>query len=144
MTLRYLTDCLTGLRIWRNYARVGRPEIARALYPCARAALVGLPLLGVPGATFQPTESAARGVSPTPSTAPLPLLGAPMVGAWSTGAPGWAEVTPFIAQPQYVGGFHSVPYTTTAAAAPVISVPEPPSWLLALPIVVVVVLGARR
>lgn len=106
---RYITDCLTGLRQWRWYGVVGRPE--RPLwFPCAKAALILPPLLGVPSniAPFQggwpweyPSEYAAgfRGVPSLAgrNNAPQPgegLLAVP--GPFSEYAPYLNSITPVI------------------------------------------------
>lgn len=47
---RYWTDCVTGLRHWRWFSRVGRP-LRATVYPCTKAAIVGAPLLAGPAAT---------------------------------------------------------------------------------------------
>jgi hypothetical protein len=73
--LRYLTDCLTGQRVWRWYASVGSPERA-ILGPCARAAAIGLPL------TLGPTAFVPGGGLSTALLPPVP----PAPPAWHEGA----------------------------------------------------------
>lgn len=94
--LLYLTDCVTGQRVWRWYASVGRPE--RALFaPCTRAAAIGLPLaLGptafVPGAA----PAAAPPVPPAPPVwheGARPLYWLPASG-YQIVAPSAGEISP--------------------------------------------------
>lgn len=78
---RYTT--VNCVRIWRWYAHVGPAErAARILFPCARAAVIALPPLLVPGAT---RYGSPGGVLPAGLGYPLPVAELPYGGAWGTG-----------------------------------------------------------
>lgn len=97
--LRFATDCVTGQRIWRWYASVGRPQHS-TIWPCAKAAVVGLPLALGPS-VFVPGAAPAA-VAPVPPAPPAwhegagPLYWLPTNGENSSFAPSATAITPFV------------------------------------------------
>ena len=81
---RYTTnaDCV---RVWHWFARVGKPEIARTLPACTRAAALGLPLIAAPAAVPIP-------VRPVQPVGPGPFWAGEAPGGVGAFGPGLADV----------------------------------------------------
>lgn len=134
---RFLTDCYTGLRHWHYYIKVGKP-LHNLIYPCSKAAIVGLPL-AIPYSvskpyieqTFTPLSFEVQGGFGE-AWAPVAGVGLPWAGvpfgaavAKPTGefAPGPLAYGPAIPP-------ETPPLTGPGAPLALQEVPEPPSIII--------------
>lgn len=160
---RFWTDCLTGIRHWRWYARVGRPDRA-LVWPCTKLAALGLPLLIGPALPpfFVPPPIVEEAAPWVPFGAGLYEFGSGFGGGYGGGAflpayggYGFPQGGALHAGPAVSAGVGpadvgALPAPAASGGIPLTSLPdtpvptpEPASWAVLLVGLVVLVVGRK-